>query len=741
MASLVTLGSTASDENHGSSESAAARCEHCDLPCAPSAKFCCFGCELVAGLVSRAGEHDATMRARAVLCAFFVMNLMAVTMVLYVDDVYPGAISRDMEPLRLIFRWAAAVFATPVMAILAVPMARSALRGASATRFVDALVLLSTGAAYSASLISLLRGDGPIYFEVAAMTLLLIYVGRSIEAVTKAKTAARIAESISPVSVRFQRRDADGSWHDIARHQIEPMDVVRVPAGSAVPIDGRAEGSQLVDRSGTTGEARAISLADGDPVNAGDIALAGALVVRATRPADASRMARLENATRTALAERGHFERISERLAAVLIPSAVVTAVLAFGYWYAHAGIDAAIYVSLAVLLCACPCAFGIATPLALRAGIARAGARGVRVRSSADVERLARASAVALDKTGTLTSKTIVAHDVDGDRPARTLAIAAALERGVEHPLADGLRAIDVERLDVSAIRLEPGCGVVGTLDGQPVGIGNVGLARALGVRDCELVAFEADCNVSGADGSAAACAHSGDNDDSANIDRLCVVEGDHIIGSLATAEHLRPDAHAAIKGLIRRGLSVRVLSGDSAVAVRRVADALAVPFEAGLTPETKRESLRRLQADAGSGTTLMVGDGVNDAPALAGAGLGVGIATGTDLARIVSPIIVSAEDLAALPWAIDLARAAMRTVRRNLAWAIAYNVACIAAASMGYLPPLLAAIAMALSSVGVAVGSGWLLRYPLDRNVASVDETRSPLPTTQLAFSGTRP
>jgi heavy metal translocating P-type ATPase len=618
------------------------------------------------------------------------MNLMAVTMVLYVDDVYPDAVSADIAPLREIFRWAAAAFATPIMMVLAPPLARGALERRGTVASIDLLVLLSTSAAYAASLVSLFRGTGPIYFEVAAMTLLLFCVGRSIEAVAKARAATLIADSMKPGSVSFERRGDSGDWLPVRRHEIEKGDRVRVPAGVSVPVDGQLLAAHSIDRSMATGESRPVVLAVGDAVYAGDIALGPALELEAQRRADESRMARLEDSTRHAIGEHGDYERLADRLAGVLVPGALVVAILTFAYWSQAAGADVGARAALAVLLCACPCAFGIATPLALRAALARAGRRGVAMRSARDLERLAVVRAAAFDKTGTLTTKTIVVDSAVGSDPQRALAIAAALERAVRHPLGAELEKMDLGSASVEAVETVAGIGVVGRLAGRTVGIGNAQLPAHLGLPT-----------------------HT-DDASAADADRLWVVDGKRVIGHLSTREEIRPGASEAIAGLRGSGIAMRLLSGDTESAVRHTASRLGMEFTAGLTADEKLASIRALERE--SGPTMMVGDGINDAPALAASSLGVAIADGSDLARVVAPIVVDAGDLAALPWAIGLARAAMTTVRINLGWAVAYNGICVAVAASGYLPPLLAALAMALSSVSVAANSARLLKFPLD-------------------------
>lgn len=621
------------------------------------------------------------------------MNLMAVTMVLYVDDAYPAAVGAEMAGLREIFRWAAALFAAPIMLVLAPSMARSALARRGPAASIDLLVLLSTGAAYVASLISLLRGTGPIYFEVAAMTLLLFCVGRSIEAVAKARAAALIAESMRPGVVRYERRGADGSWCSVDRHEIEVGDLVRVPAGAVLPVDGELLAARAVDRSTTTGESRPVKLDAGDAVHAGDIGLGGAVELRAIRRAEHSRMARLEQSTRSAFNEHAQYERVADRLAGVLVPTALVTAAATFGYWTLAESADAGLRAALAVLLCACPCAFGIATPLALRAALARAARRGVAIRSARDVERLAAIRAVALDKTGTLTTKSIVAAGARGTDPVRALGIAAALERAVRHPLGVDLAALELPSSPMEGVESVAGGGVVGRFEGRAVGIGNTRLLGHLGVDAIEV---------------------EGEDEDA-----LYVVEDGQVIGRLATREEMRPGAVAAVEGLRRRKMALRILSGDAASAVERTAARLGLEFTAELAPDEKQAAIRALEAQYGP--VMMVGDGINDAPALSASGLGVAIAEGSDLSRAVAPIVVDAADLPALPWAIDLAHAAMTTVRVNLGWAIAYNAVCVAAAASGYLPPLMAAVAMAVSSIGVVVNSARLLRFPLDAGDAN--------------------
>jgi Cu2+-exporting ATPase len=667
-------------------------CRHCDLPCAGGADFCCYGCELVHGLTEGAREEGTSARANVAICAFFAMNLMAVTLILYTDDLYGPQFGASMAALRTLFRWASALFATPILLILGLPMlARARAWRADASARLDALVSIAAFSAFALSWGSLLSGGDRVYFEVAAMTLIFVAAGRAAEAFARARASEAVGAAMRPQRGRCERSEADGSWQAVTAGEIAVGDRLRVPAGAAVPVDAELlDARVLVDRSAVTGESAALELRSGQQVLAGDVLVGTPALLCALADSAHSSRAALERLTRRAFEERSRSEDLGQRAAGLLVPLMLAIALLTVCGWALAGDPARGVLAALAVLVCACPCALGIATPLAIRAALARASTRGVLITSGRALERLADVAAVAFDKTGTLTRPQLEVGRTRFAQPGAEVVMGwvAALESGVVHPIADVLTAharnVDARPAAAEQVRVEPGVGVRGRVDGREIFVGRASSASDVG-----------DASTSADDAS------------------IIVLADGRPVARLELVEALRPGARAAVGGLSDMGLSVSLLSGDAPAKVERVAAALGVPWEGGLLPDQKLARITAMQSSGGC--VMMVGDGTNDAPALAGAALGAVVSQASDLARAVAPICVREDDLAALPWAVGLANATVAVIRRNLAWTLAYNAVCVTAAASGHLPPVLAAIAMAASSLTVTANSARLLRHPL--------------------------
>jgi heavy metal translocating P-type ATPase len=676
-------------------------CVHCGLPLGrhwvvgtvegePS-RFCCYGCVLAWQVTRATGEHGAAsaILVRLGLAIFFALNVMMVSMPTYVPYVYGTAAGSSDGPLFQVLRVLAMLMTAPVLALLGWPILRGALgalrQGGANT---DALIVLGTTAAYALSVSNTLAGRGAVYFDTAAMLLVLVTIGRYLEARAKAEAGAAVHAMLAPTPAVATRIRA-GVSAAVAVDALRAGDVVRVTPGEAFPTDGVViDGAGGVDESALTGESRTILKETGGAVASGTCSVDGLFRVRVTARAAESAAARVAVLMVAARRERAPAERVADRVAAVLVPIVIAMAAGSTLFWSMRAGIETGVLVGLAVLVVACPCGLGIATPVAVWTGLMTAARRGVIVRSAPTLERAADVARVFFDKTGTLTQRVprLVAIEPASDvalSRSDLLARAAALEGALTHPLAlaitEAARAAHCPLLEAGSVQVVAGRGVLGVVNGEQLAVGSVRFAREeLGRLD--------------------------DPHDAT----VWLWRGRQLLGRFLFEEDVRAEAAAAVAALGSLGVEVGLLSGDvraDAVVPRLIAPARAT---LGLLPEDK---LAHIRSAAPQGATAMVGDGINDAPALAAADIGIAIGSATDLTRMTADVAIVSDDLRRVPWLLGYARRVRRVVRQNLFWAFAYNAAALAVAVTGALNPLVASLAM-LGSSFVVVANARRLR-----------------------------
>jgi Cu+-exporting ATPase len=567
---------------------------------------------------------------------------------------------------------------------------------------MDLLVALGTSAAYGYSVVmAALHGDaarGHLYFEAAAVVITLVLCGKWLEARAKQGTTAAIRElmALRPERALLERA---GELVAVPITEVRTGDVVVVRPGERLPVDGVIiEGETEVDESMITGESMPVLRRSGDSVIGSAINGTGRLRVRATRVGRDSTLARIIRLVENAQSGKAPVQRLVDRVSAVFVPVVVAIAALTFAGWLiGGAGVEPALVAAVSVLVIACPCALGLATPTAIVAGTGAAAKAGILVRDIETLERAHRVDTVAFDKTGTLTVGRPEVTDVvviAGDE-AETLALVAAVQAGSEHPLAKAVslhlagRALPPGR--VQSLRSVPGAGVRATVDGHGVAIGNDALMAAERIDTRPAATLVERLQAEG------------------KTTMLVAIDG-VVAGVIAVADPLRPESAAAVRDLGRRGIRTLMLSGDNDVVAAAAAQALGVSeYRGEVRPEGKADVLAALRQDGR--IVAMVGDGINDAPALAGAEVGIAMGTGTDVALETAGITLMRPDLRLVAAALDLSRATWRKIRHNLFWAVIYNVIGIPLAALGMLSPELAGLAMAMSSVSV-VGSSLMLR-----------------------------
>jgi len=621
--------------------------------------------------------------------------------------------------------WLQLALAAPVVFYGGAPFFRgawAALRQLSAD--MNTLVATGTGAAFLYSLTATLapglvattagaasaKGHGgsapPVYFEAAAVIIALILLGRLLEARARGRTseAVRRLVGLQPRTARVLR--AGGAYEDVAVEDLMPGDEILVRPGEKIATDGVVvEGSSAVDESMLTGESAPVEKRPGDEVVGATVNGAGGFRFRATRVGRDTVLRQIVRMVEEAQGSRAPVARLADRISGVFTPVVISVALLTFVVWLFAAPpetrLATALVNAVSVLIIACPCALGLATPTAVMVGTGRAAESGILIKGGEALETAQRVRVVVLDKTGTITEGRPSVTDVvpaEGLTTEELLSLAASAERGSEHPLGGAVvRRAEETGLALSAaekFRAVAGQGVEARVGGRRVLVGNARLLAANGVA------------VEGLEGRAGELAGEAKTP-------VYVALDDQAAGLLAIADAVKPDSAEAVESLKRMGLEVLMLTGDDRRTAEAVARAVGVErVLAGVPPEGKADEVRRLQAEGKA--VAMVGDGINDAPALARADLGIAIGTGTDVAIEASDITLMGGSLRGVVAAVHYSRLTMRVIRQNLFWAFAYNVLGIPVAAGALYPftgwllsPMLASAAMALSSVSVVTNS----------------------------------
>jgi P-type Cu+ transporter len=553
---------------------------------------------------------------------------------------------------------------------------------------MDLLVALGTSAAFGLSLFELLRDrEHALYFESAAVVITLVLVGKWLEARAKRGTgeAIRALSKLQPEVARVLR---DGVELELPLAALRVGDFVRVRPGETLPVDGVVtEGHSGVDEALITGESLPVAKTEGDAVTGGAVNGEGLLTVRCTALGAQSRLARIARFVEDAQGAKPPIQKLVDRVSAVFVPVVVGIAVVTLlGWGLLRGDWSAALLHAVAVLVIACPCALGLATPAALMAGMGTAARLGILIRDAEALELARGLKVVAFDKTGTLTEgrPRLVAHSAP-------LALAAALQSGSEHPLARAVRDAAPGIAPAQALTALPGRGVRGEVDGQTLVLGNATWLTRLGL----LLPEDPGAEAQRAQGhSLSWLARLGDRS--------------AVLGWLAFGDEIKPAAVEAVAALQALGLRTVLISGDHRAAAEAVARRLGIDeVHAEVLPEDKARLVTELKAQ---GRVAMVGDGLNDAPGLAAADVGFAMSTGTEVAMAAAGITLMRGDPRLVAAAIELSRRTVAKIRQNLFWAMAYNVVGIPLAAFGLLSPVFAGAAMALSSVSV-VGNALLL------------------------------
>ncbi|WP_460951901.1 heavy metal translocating P-type ATPase [Pseudomonas marginalis] len=608
--------------------------------------------------------------------------------------------------------WAQFALATPVQFIFGARFYIAAWKAVRAgAGNMDLLVAIGTSAGYGLSIYEWLTahpGMAPhLYFEASAVVIALVLLGKYLESRAKRQTASAI-RALEALRPERAIRVLDGREEDVAINALKLNDLVLVKPGERFPVDGEVvEGQSHADEALISGESLPVPKQPGDNVTGGAINGEGRLLVRTLALGAESVLARIIRLVEDAQAAKAPIQKLVDKVSQVFVPTVLVLALVTLvGWWLYGAPLETAIINAVAVLVIACPCALGLATPTAIMAGTGVAARHGILIKDAEALERAHAVSAVVFDKTGTLTSGTPrIAHlaAVDGNE-ALLLQQAGALQRGSEHPLAkavlDACNEKGLTVADVTASQSLTGRGIAGTLDGRPLALGNRRLLEESGLSAGDLADSATSWEAEGRTLS------------------WLIEQGaqPRVLGLFAFGDTLKPGALEAVEQLKAQHISSHLLTGDNRGSARVVAEALGIDdVHAEVLPADKAATVVALKK---TGVVAMVGDGINDAPALAAADIGIAMGGGTDVAMHAAGITLMRGDPRLVPAALEISRKTYAKIRQNLFWAFVYNLIGIPLAAFGLLNPVLAGAAMALSSVSV-VSNALLLKTWKPKNL----------------------
>lgn len=668
-------------------------------------RFCCYGCYIAYQVVGEKGEEgEASWNLiKLGLGVFLSMNAMMFNLVLYFGDL--REISADLLPLihYLLF-----VLSTLVMGFLGLPFLYSAWRSLRRVSFtMDSLIAVGAFSAYFySSYITFTRQQG-VYFDTGNMILVLVTLGRFLEAKAKASTSDSIRKFLQ-LGASEATVLKDGKILKVPVQAIQVGDILQVLPGEKIPVDGRIiQGETSVDESMLTGESRPVQKGKDDKVFGATLNREGYILMEATHVGQDTVLSQIVRLMEQAQLSRASIQNLVDKISNLFVPVILSIALITFTVWFFKGHTEAALLNSLAVLLISCPCALGIATPMVTCIGIGRAAREGILIRTGEVLEKLPRLQSIFFDKTGTLTqgkmtlSSWLIDPSSEDYDENQLLTLAASLETCSEHSLGKSIveaaRQRNLPLYKVLEFKVKPGMGIQGRILWKENPLVYLGSERYF--RENHLALSETLLS---------------EKERLQSVGKTVIFCGwqGKARGLLSFSDEVREEAYQAIKACRRLGLEVSILSGDHPLVAYEVGKKLNISrVYAHLLPSEKAQEIQKAQNQGYK--VAMVGDGINDAPSLAQADVGIAMGSGTDLAKETADISILGGDLRKIPWAIQLASAAYKKIQENLFWAFIYNILGIALAASGVLTPILSAGMMVISSLCVIGNSLRLQKF----------------------------
>jgi len=649
--------------------------------------FCCFGCYLINRTTGLRGEEGTALAflGKFGFGYFLAMLVMMLSMYIYGSH-FVDPNDREMLLFTGFIKWVILFLSTPVMILLGIPILKNSFSKENLLNFnTDTLIAIGSFSAYFLSVYSVLTGKNAIYFETATMILVLVTFGRYLETSSRVK-ASNFMKQLMDLSAKKATVIKDGKEVEIPVEEVRVGDIVKIKPGEKVSADGViVEGVGNVDESILTGEIKPVLKKVGDYLYTGTTVLDGSFLIKVDKPQSQWTLNRFIEIMKQIRNTKAPINRITDRIAFYFLPIVFFLAISSFIYWFIQAGFEKALIVSLSVLLISCPCAFSIGAPLALWLGLGQAMKDGVIIKSAEVLEKLSTVKKVFFDKTGTITERTMEVSQV-WFKDDKSRNVFYSLEKNSEHPLAKSFInwCKECRELKIDDFKVVFGFGIKGKVEGKEYILGseeflkqhgvmlddNIKKLKENAIKNGEVITFLSDKQ--------------------------------QILGFVSFSQKIRPEAKITIDVLKNLKVEVGILTGDSDYFANVLKKELQIEdVRANLLPEDK---LKAIKEEKSKGKVVaMVGDGINDAPALAEADIGIAMGCGTDLTRESASISLIGDDLRKIPLIIILSRKVKRVIYTNIFWAFIYNIIGMGLAITGHLNPVFAALAMVLSSVFV--------------------------------------
>ncbi|MEZ0323252.1 MAG: cation-translocating P-type ATPase [Hydrogenothermaceae bacterium] len=646
--------------------------------------FCCFGCYLINKTTGLRGDEGTALAFLGKFGFGYFLSMLVMMLSMYI---YGSHFVDPNDPEMKLFvgfiKWIILVFSTIVMVVLGIPILKNSFSKENILNFnTDTLIAIGAFSAYFLSVYSVFTGKNAIYFETATMILVLVTFGRYLETSSRVKASNFMKKLMDLTAKKAVVLTEDGE-KEVPVEEIKVGDTIKVLPGEKIPADGVViNGVGHVDESMLTGESKPVLKKEGDTVYSGTTSIDGSFKIKVDKPQSQWTLNRFIELMKQIRNTKAPINRLADRIAFYFLPVIFFIAALSFAYWFYTSGFEKALIVSLSVLLISCPCAFSIGAPLALWIGLGQAMKDGIIIKSAEVLEKLSSVKTVFLDKTGTITEKVMEVSRFEGDEDIKS--VIFSLEKHSQHPIAHSfiLWCNDCREREVKNFKVYFGFGVSGEIDGKIYYLGSEEFMKTLGVSTDK---FEDIKRLAVENGEVV----------------IFLSDGKDVIGFVSFKQKIRKEAYIAIEALKNLKIDVKVLTGDTEYFAKAIRNELGIKVVGGLLPEDK---LRIINEEKSKGRVVaMVGDGINDAPALAAADIGIAMGCGTDLTRESANISLISDDLRKVPLVILLSKKVKRVIYSNMFWAFIYNIIGIGLAVSGYLTPIFSALAMVLSSAFV--------------------------------------